>query len=87
MIARHFAERYTDDAALLDVIELHDEAYNSWVKGERSGKWPAAEARAHRLIDRLGPNLALYVRFYHADNATGNKDERPFNWFVTIAQS
>jgi hypothetical protein len=39
MIARRFAERYTDDAEVLDVIELHDEAFNAWVKRERGGKW------------------------------------------------
>jgi hypothetical protein len=50
MIARRFAERYVTDSELLDVIELHDEAFNAWVKGERGGKWDAAEARAMRLV-------------------------------------
>ena len=39
-IARAFAERYIDDPALLDIIELHDEAYNSWLAGARNGRWP-----------------------------------------------
>ena len=85
MIARRFAERHTTDAELLDVIELHDEAFNAWVKGERGGKWEAAEARAHRLIDRLGPSTDFYVRFYQADNRTGSKDQTPLEWFERIA--
>ena len=84
MIARRFAERYIDDSDLLDVIELHDEAYNAWVKGERGRDWPAAAARARRLIDRLGPSLGLYVRFFRADNATGSKNRMPLQWFERV---
>jgi hypothetical protein len=80
-IARRFAERYLDDHGLLEVIELHDEAYNAWVKGRHGGKWDAAEARAERLVERLGPLLGFYVRFYRADNAAGAKDQAPLEWF------
>src|ERR1044072_9029599 len=34
MIARRFAERYVTDTELLDIIELHDEAYNAWSTGK-----------------------------------------------------
>ena len=53
VIARRFASRYSDDVELLEIIELHDEAFNAWVKGDRGGKWDAAEARARRLLDRV----------------------------------
>jgi len=85
MIARRFAERHLDDAELLDVIELHDEAYNAWVKGERGGKWDGAEARARRLLERLGDSRSFYVRFYRADNRTGSKDQAPLEWFERIS--
>jgi hypothetical protein len=85
MIARRFAERFVDDPALLDVIELHDEAFNSWVKGERGGKWDAAEARAMRLLDRLGDSRDFYIRFYRADNRTGSKDQAPLEWFENLS--
>lgn len=85
MIARRFAEAYIDDRELLDVIELHDEAYNAWVKGERGGKWDAAEARARRLLERLGTSRDLYLRFYRADNRTGSKDQTPLEWFERIS--
>jgi len=81
MIARRFAERYTSDTELLDVIELHDEAFNAWVKGDRGGNWDAAEARARRLRERLGASTGFYLRFYRADNETGSKDQTPLQWF------
>jgi hypothetical protein len=85
VIARRFAERYTDDVELLELVELHDEAYNAWVKGRRGGNWPKAEARARRLLDRLGPSRSLYLRFYRADTHTGDKDPAPLAWFVQVA--
>jgi hypothetical protein len=86
MIARRFAERYVTEVSVLDVIELHDEAFNSWGKGERSGKWDAAEERVGRLFERLGSNLPLYLRFYRADNETGGKDQTPLEWFEQVTQ-
>jgi len=87
MIARRFAERYTDDPELLDVIELHDEAFNAWVKGDRGGKWDAAETRATLLLERLGSSRGFYLRFYRADNRTGSKSQAPLEWFERITRS
>jgi HD domain len=84
VLARRFAERLTQDLELLEVIELHDEAYNSWVKA-RGGKWQSAEARAARLIEYLGGSLAFYLRFYRADNRTGSKEQAPLAWFERLA--
>jgi hypothetical protein len=84
MIARRFAERYISDVELLDVIECHDEAFNAWVKGDRGGKWDAAEARARRLLVRLGASTSFYLRFYRADNETGSKDQTPLEWFERL---
>lgn len=86
MLARRFAERYLEDPALLDIIELHDEAYNSWKLGARKHKWEAAEARADRLLARLGDALALYVRFSRCDNETGSKSGASLDWFENFAQ-
>src|SRR5581483_8094318 len=84
MIARHFAERYIDDSELLEVIELHDEAYDSWTQGQVEGDWPLALARAQRLIDRLGVSLGFYLRFYRADTVTGFKNKAPLEWFESV---
>jgi HD domain len=81
VIARRFAQRYLDEQAVLEIIELHDEAFNSWRLGALKGRWKEAEERASRLVARLGSSLPLYVRFYRADNATGSKEEDSLIWF------
>ena len=82
--ARRFAEKYLDDPQLLLIIELHDEAYNSWQKGFFGGNWHAAEERAQRLIDRLGDATELYLAFFRCDNATGDKKPDSLNWFSDL---
>jgi hypothetical protein len=84
MIARRFAEKYITDDELLDIIELHDEAYNSWCKGDRDGKWDKAEIRVNKLIERLGQSIDLYLTFYQCDNETGNKENKNFTWFFNL---
>ena len=86
MIARIFAEKFTQDQKVLKIIELHDEAYNSWGKGNRRGDWYGAERRAKILIDNLTKIDALksYVKFYKCDNATGDKERENYNWFINL---
>lgn len=79
--ARRFAERYISDQAALDVIELHDEAFNAWQNGNRDGKWDKARRRAEALIERLGANLPLYLAFYRCDNMTEGKAPDCLEWF------
>jgi hypothetical protein len=81
MIARRFAEPLIDDPAVLDVIELHDEAYNAWQKGARDKRWDRAVQRAAALFERLGPTRALYVAFYRCDNAVVGKSADCYDWF------
>ena len=81
MLARRFAERFIEDRTLLDIIELHDEAYNSWQLGARKRKWAAAEERAGRLVARLGAAVPLYVQFFRCDNQTGSKSSASLEWF------
>ena len=86
-IARRFAEQHQDDPVILDVVELHDEAYNSWAAGDRSGDWQRAEERARLLIERLAQALPFYLRFYRADNQTGSKSAAPLEWFEKLSAS
>ena len=81
MRARRFAEQFVDCPALLDVIELHDEAFNAWQLGNRDDRWDKAEARAKRLITRLDDDLGLYLAFYHCDNTTEGKESDCLDWF------
>lgn len=84
MIARRFAEKYIKNENILDVIELHDEAYNSFCVGERSGNWEKAKNRAYTLKKRLGEILPLYMEFYFCDNNTGDKSQENYLWFENI---
>lgn len=79
--ARAFAAAYLDDPVLLDIIALHDEAYHCWRTGHVKGDWPRAEARAERLLARLGAAWPLYLRFFRCDNDTPFKDHAPVQWF------
>lgn len=89
MIARRFAEEIgITNPIILDIIELHDTAYNAWCNGSRDGKWSKAEERAHKLIERLDAvdveALDLYLSFYRADNETGDKEKENFEWFEAL---
>ena len=82
MIARRFTERYSDDHEVLEIIELHDEAFNAWAMGSRkAGLWGEAEQRANRLVERLGAALPIYRRFCRCDNETGSKSPESLAWF------
>jgi hypothetical protein len=82
MIARRFTERYSDDHEVLEIIELHDEAFNAYAMGARNaGRWGEAEQRANRLVERLGAALPMYRRFYRCDNETGSKSPESLAWF------
>lgn len=86
MLARRFAEKFFSDTSVLDVIELHDEAYNAWQKGARDDNWQRARERADILLERLECNLDLYLNFYRCDNATGSKSNAPYDWFVEYSR-
>lgn len=82
MIARKFGEKYDLHEDLLDIIELHDEAYNAWCLGDRKNQWRDAEKRVEKLLFRLtDQNYNLYKTFYRCDNETGNKSQENYKWF------
>lgn len=87
MIARRFAERIRlIQQDVLTVIQYHDDAYNAWSKGNRHDDWFGAKRRAETLISTLKSLdcLDLYIKFYHCDNATGDKTADNYEWFVEL---
>lgn len=82
--AREFAKKYIDDAAILQVIEQHDDAYKAsrWMTEE--GNPAAAEMRAQALIAQLGGHLDLFMRFYLCDNRTADKSSEHYRWFERL---
>jgi hypothetical protein len=86
MIARIFAEKFPIHQDVLQVIQYHDDAYNAWSAGGRHGDWYKAKKRATNLVNALMIEncLDLYVKFYHCDNATGDKTQENYEWFIEL---
>jgi|SRR3954447_281542 len=76
--ARHFAERFTDDEALLAAIELHDRPYNLWRKMQRKGDLD--EEAFQQMMDRI-EDPDMFVRFIELDGSTEGKNPEPIAWF------
>ena len=82
MIARRFAEGYTDEQEVLLVIETHDDAYRAWRRsGRDSGR---GEREADALIRRLGSAIEFYGRFHRADTLVEGKDATHVRWFEDL---
>jgi hypothetical protein len=78
MRARRFAERYTDDEAILTTIELHDRPYGIWRKRRRTG-W--LDRRALETMLRRIQDPDLFMRFVELDGSTEGKRPEPVEWF------
>lgn len=82
LLARNFAERFIDDDTILDIIELHDEAYYCWRWENRYFRPEIAKRRKQNLLDRIGEeNMQLYYLFFKCDTQTGDKTQEPVAWF------
>jgi len=80
-IAREFAEQYIADNSVLEVIELHDEAYHAWRKLRHEQNHTKAENKLQELLLRLGEHLELFYLFFVCDTQTGDKTQDPLRWF------
>lgn len=79
--AKNFLANYTSDAALLTLIELHDEAYYIWRSIYVQHQKELGELRKQRLLQRIGSDLQLYYLFFKCDTMTGDKIPTPLDWF------
>lgn len=80
-LARNFLSQYTDDAVILDITELHDEAYYAWRTKHLFHLPEEGEERLQRLLDLLGSKRQLYYLFFKCDTLTGDKTPAPIHWF------
>jgi hypothetical protein len=85
-LAARFLERFVDDPELLEVVRWHDEAFAAWLGVVKRGDRDRAEQRARTLVNRLGPALPLFIRFFRADNATEGKSPKSVEWFERVAR-
>jgi len=82
LLARHFLEQYTDDPAVLDIVETHDDAYYAWLcqkNAEFGSDNPQKSLSA--LLPRIQYCLQLYYLFFKCDTQTGDKTQAPLKWF------
>lgn len=81
ILARQYAEDLIDWMNVLDIIELHDEAYYVWRLSALHNQIEKSNQRLQVLLDRLGPNLQLFYLFFKCDTCTGDKNPAPLKWF------
>lgn len=81
--ALKFAQQYITDQAVLDVIELHDDAYYAW-RADFAGHEEQSKALLQKLHNRLGDAMQLYYLFFKCDTQTGDKYQSPVAWFEHI---
>lgn len=84
VLAREFMENYIDDPILLNIIELHDEAFYIWRGLAIEHQSPTALQRLDGLLEALGNNLELYFYFFKCDTQTGDKVLAPLFWFEQV---
>ncbi len=82
--ARKFFEKYSDDKHLLELIELHDEAYYCWRLSELKNDPKSANHRMNSLITRLNGNMQMFYLFFKCDTMTGDKNQAPLKWFEDV---
>ncbi len=82
VLARKFLEQFTDDAAVLDVVEVHDDGYYAWVahKSEAFRSQNPHKTLEH-LHKRIAHCLPLFYAFFKCDTYTGDKLQSPILWF------
>ncbi len=85
-LSRQFMEIYTSDSAVLDVLELHDDAYYAWLSAKHPEDWNDGRARSlETLYQRIGYCAQLYYLFFKCDTQTGDKTQAPMKWFEKTA--
>lgn len=79
--ARKFLERYVDDQLLLNVVEMHDDAYYAWRLAHLYHKPGQAKKRITKVRQRVGAYWQLFYLFFKCDTCTGDKNPAPLTWF------
>lgn len=79
--ARNFLARYTDDVQLLNLVEMHDDAYYAWRLAHLYHRLAESEERISALRRNLGDYWQLFYLFFKCDTSTGDKTPAPLVWF------
>jgi len=87
VLGRQFAEKHLKEKTLLEIIELHDEAYFIWRLFVLYNKKEKGQERLDYLLNRLDQDLELYFLFFKCDTQTGDKTQAPLIWFEKIVKT
>ena len=80
ILAKQYLEKYCDDQVILDIVELHDEAYYCWRLTQIYSQPTQSNLRLKKLLDRLGNHIQLYYLFFKCDTCTGDKNLASLYW-------
>lgn len=85
-IARRYLEAHTNaNLTVLDITELHDEAYYCWRAARRLANDDIQPRYTlESLIARVQPFLVEYMLFFRCDTLTGDKNPAPLRWFEDV---
>lgn len=83
ILARKFLEGYIEDESVLNIVELHDEAYYCWRLKMLYNRTEEGNKRLDALKAKIGDNMQLYYLFFKCDTRTGDKTQSPLYWFET----
>lgn len=84
VLARRFIEPHVDEQVILDIVELHDDAYYAWLATRHASELHMKSLDA--LMDRIGYCRQLYYLFFKCDTQTGDKTQAPLKWFEKYAE-
>lgn len=81
ILARRFMESFLDDELLLNIIELHDEAYYCWRMIKLYQQVEKGQKRLQFLFSKVEGGIQLFYLFFKCDTLTGDKNLAPLKWF------
>lgn len=84
LLAREFMENLVDDPLLLDVVELHDEAFYAWRHAKLEADLVKANQRLDKIASRIGEDIGFFYSFFKCDTQTGDKVQAPLYWFEGV---
>lgn len=81
ILSRNFIQQFIADTTILDIVELHDEAYYCWRNTKNGNDYETIKYSLSDLLWRVNPYLKLYYLFFKCDTQTGDKTQQPLKWF------
>ena len=78
-LAKHFANRFTDDTDLLNIIQYHDENYELWKEYKKKNEFN--RDRFQKLLAVID-NWDLFLMFTIIDGCVKGKDHEKVAWFI-----